>query len=272
MTIRPEFNSPRPLDEEQLHRMAPSIFAYDAHPSRSGRFRPIATIEVVRALAGEGFLPFSAGQSRTRTIDRAGYTKHMLRFRKPSDEQRLRVGDSIMETVLVNANDGTSGYTLDAGVFKVACLNGLVVKSRDFGSVRVRHTGDVVRKVLEGTQRVMQNVERVMRAPDEWSRIMLDSEQQLTFARAAHALRFGAHPTPVSPVQLLQPRRVEDEGRDLWRIFNVVQENSIAGGLSGRMPTASRISTTRAVRSIGANVHLNQGLWELAETLAKEAA
>jgi hypothetical protein len=196
----------------------------------------------------------------------------MLRFRKPSDEQRLRVGDSIMETVLVNANDGTAGYTLDAGVFKIACLNGLVVKSRDFGSVRVRHTGDVVRKVLQGTELVMQNVERVMHAPDKWSRILLTSEQQLHFATAAHALRFGSHPTPVSPVQLLQPRRREDEGRDLWRIFNVVQENSIAGGLSGRMPTATRISTTRPVRSIGANVHLNQALWELGEATAKAVA
>ena len=71
-----------PLDNEQLFRAAPSIFAEEKHGSRSERYTYIPTIQVVDGLRSEGFFPFSVCQSRTRIEGKAEFTKHMIRLRQ----------------------------------------------------------------------------------------------------------------------------------------------------------------------------------------------
>ena len=55
------FDTGRSMTETELRRAAPSIFAMSAHESRSERFIPIPTIEILRGLIAEGFVP--VGQS-----------------------------------------------------------------------------------------------------------------------------------------------------------------------------------------------------------------
>src|SRR3954469_20340866 len=73
-----------PLGEDQMRRVAPSIFAAGKHDSRSERYTYIPTIDVLRGLRGlrkQGFEPFMVAQGRTRVEGRAEYTKHMIRLR-----------------------------------------------------------------------------------------------------------------------------------------------------------------------------------------------
>ena len=279
MTNMPsQFNQKRPLTEDEMARYAPSIFQTEAHESRSLRFQPIPTIEIVRRMAGEGFLPFHAAQSRARDVTKRDFTKHMIRFRK-MDRNDLIVGDNILEVVLVNGNDGSSAYKLDAGIFRIACLNGMVVKSKDYGAVKVRHSGDVIGKVIEGTYEVMKGAERALTAPQDWSQIQLDDRMRYAFAVGAHVERFsdaaGNVETAIEPQQLLLPRRREDMGRDLWSTFNVIQENVIRGGLSNSAYNehGERVrSSMREVMGIDQSVKLNKGLWAMAEYLSEKAA
>ena len=65
---------------------------------------------------------------------------------------------------------------------------------------------------------------------------LIQDEKQI-FAEAVHEIRFGetepgARPT-IQPLQLLKPRRFDDHGDDLWRVFNVAQEHVIRGGDHG---------------------------------------
>ena len=266
------FNHARPLSEDQLRAYAPSVFQTEAWHERSDRFVAIPTIEVVRGLANEGFLPFRAAQSRTRVAGKADFTKHMLRFRKV-DRADLAVGDNIMEIVLVNGNDGSSAYKLDAGVFRIACLNGMVVKSKDYGSVKVRHSGEAVSKVIEGSYEVLKTAEQALAAPADWSRIQLDDRARHAFAVGAHVERFGEDATTsIKPEALLVPRRREDMGRDLWSTFNVLQENVTRGGVTGVSRDErgrARRTTTRDVNGIDQNVRVNKGLWAMADYLAQ---
>jgi hypothetical protein len=280
MTFAPrhhvEFNAGRPMTEDEMFKIAPSIFASEAHASRSLRFKPIPTIEIVRAMGNEGFLPFRAGQSVARDADRKAYTKHMVRFRK-IDRSDLVVGDNIMEIVLVNGNDGSAAYKLDAGIFRIACLNGMVVKSKDYGSVKVRHTGDAMGKVIEGSYEVLKSAERALTAPQDWSGIQLSDRARIAFARGAAFERWGADESganpasPVGPMELLTPRREADAGRDLWKTFNVLQENVTRGGLHG-VSASGRRTTSRDVIGIDQNVKLNKSLWEMASWLADHQA
>ena len=60
-----------------------------------------------------------------------------------------RVGDTVCEILLKNANNGTSAYDLMAGLFRICCLNSLVTQTGTIDSVKVRHSGDVNAKVIE---------------------------------------------------------------------------------------------------------------------------
>jgi len=106
-----------PLTNEQLFRVAPSIFASEKHASRSERYTYIPTIQVVEGLRSEGFLPFSVCQSKSRIEGKSEFTKHMIRLRQ--HDQIL--ASEANEIILINSHDGTSSYQMLAGMFRF-CL------------------------------------------------------------------------------------------------------------------------------------------------------
>ncbi|CAM5792582.1 hypothetical protein CCAE64S_03018 [Castellaniella caeni] len=77
----PALRSAYPLSDDQMSRVAPSIFAEAPHESRSQRYSYIPTATVLQELRGEGFEPFMVCQTRVRADDRREYTKHMIRLR-----------------------------------------------------------------------------------------------------------------------------------------------------------------------------------------------
>ncbi len=270
------FDTGRALTEDEMFRAAPSIFATTAHDSRSERFRPIPTIEVLRELAKENFLPVGVKQSTARDAGRADFTKHLIRLRRMDEDRKYQVGDTVCEILLKNANDGSSAYDLMAGLFRIRCLNSLVAQTGTIDSVKVRHSGDVGAKVIEGTYRVLTEAQKALEAPTEWSQLQLTREERLVFAEAAHVARFadadGNVATPVQPAQLLNARRADDQSNDLWTTFNVVQENAIRGGIRAIGRDANnrpRRVRTRAVNGIDQDVKLNKALFVLAERMGQ---
>ena len=67
-------------------------------------------------------------------------------------------------------------------------------------------------------------------------------------------------------VGLLSPKRSEDEGDDLWRVFNVVQENFVRGGVEMSSPNGRR-TKLRGLQNIMALNKVNTQLWEIAEEM-----
>jgi hypothetical protein len=133
----------------------------------------------------------------------------------------------------------------------------------------------VATKVIEGTYSVLNEAEKILSAPQDWSDIHLSREEQILFATAAHLLRFGNASgdtrTPIKPQQLLIPRRQTDMAGDLWTTFNKVQENVVRGGLRGvrRDETGrSRRVRSRAINGIDQHIRLNQALWTLSQHMA----
>lgn len=269
-------NHQRALGEDELRKLAPSIFAVEAHSSRSDRFKAIPTWEVLKGVMKEGFQPVAATQSVARLDDRRNFTKHMIRLRKIDSERQYSVGDTTLEIILKNANDGTSAYDLMAGLFRIQCLNSLVAQTSTIDTVKVRHTGNVTEKVIDGTFKVLESAGRLLEAPVEWSKITMSPEERNAMAESAMVLRFGDKDgnvnAPVQPRQLLLPRRAADQAPSLWNTFNVIQENAIRGGLTGIRRDEhgrARRATTRAVTGIDQDVKLNKALWVLAERMAE---
>jgi len=265
-----------PMSDADLMRMAPSAFASEAHASRSSRYAYIPTIDVIAGLRAEGFVPVSARQTSPRDAGRHGHAKHMLRFRHAGQNAQPRhVGMVFPEVVLLNSHDGSSAYKLMAGVFRLVCLNGMIVSDGPGQSVTVPHKGDVVRQVIEGSYEVLGASRTALAAADEWAGVELRREEQQAVAEAARVLRFGDADgkveTPIKADQLLTVRRAGDAGSDLWTTFNRVQENTIRGGLSAWGRNANdrpRWVTTREVSGIDQDVKLNRALWLLGERMA----
>lgn len=261
--------SASPLAEDQIRKVAPSVFAEGKHESRSERYTYIPTIEILRGLAKEGFHPFMVTQGRTRTEGKAEYTKHMLRLRHAA---QVDTKEGSHEIILINSHDGASSYQMMAGWFRFVCSNGLVCGNATH-DVRVPHKGNITDNVIEGATRILDDFDHVNESVDGMRTLTLNDGEQRAFATAALALRYpdaggDFAPAPITAEQLAQPRRFEDRASTLWTTFNRVQENAIRGGLQGRTANGRNMST-RPVAGIDGNVALNRGLWVLAEEMRK---
>ena len=103
---------------------------------------------------------------------------------------------------------------------------------------------------------------------------MLDAREAQQFAEQAVLLRYPTlAEAPVDAATLIQVRRPEDEGADLWNTTNRVQESLIRGGVSDHhRDKHGKLRSVRALRGIDSKVSLNKGLWGLAEQLLLIAA
>ena len=164
----------RALSQDEMRRAAPSIFAAGPTPAVPSAFAPSRPSRFLRGLEKEGFFAVGAKQSASRDASKTDYTRHMIRLRRLDNARQYRVGDAVCEIILRNANDGTSAYELMAGLFRIRCLNSLVAQIATVDSIKVRHSGDALEKVVDGTYRVLGQAEAVLAAPQDWSRIALD--------------------------------------------------------------------------------------------------
>ncbi|KAB0644190.1 DUF932 domain-containing protein [Burkholderia latens] len=266
----PMLRADAPLSDDQMRRVAPSIFADGKHESRSERYAYIATIDVLRGLRSEGFQPFMICQTRVRDSSKRKFTKHMLRLRHADQI----TGEEADEIVLLNSHDGTSSYQMLAGTFRFVCQNGMVA-GENVADIRVPHKGNVVQNVINGAFDVLDGFELIREQKDGMRAVALDCDEQHAFARSALALRYD--PTdaealpPISEGQLLAPRRFEDRRDDLWSVFNRVQENLTKGGLHGRS-RSGRAMSTRPITGIDQSVKLNRALWMLADAMRRMKA
>lgn len=254
------------LTNEQLYKAAPSLFTQGAAEHTSERYQPIATSDIINVLLQEGFYPTKATQSASRHEERKAFAKHMVRFRHRSYHEKD--GGLFPELVLVNSHDGMSSYRLMAGLYRQVCTNGMVA-GKNYNEVRVRHQGDVIRNVIEGTYQVVESSHRMLDAVEQMEGIQLTNERLLDFAQQAHALRFSEDDNLVIEAKtLLTPRRREDMKRDLFSVLNVVQENLIKGGLSGYRQDEKgrwRRARSRQIKAIDQNIKINRDLWSIAE-------
>ncbi|OGC95848.1 MAG: hypothetical protein A2W25_15340 [candidate division Zixibacteria bacterium RBG_16_53_22] len=267
------------LSNDAIRKAAPSVFATEPWDQVSERYVFIPTIEVVNQLRANGFQPVRASQSKSRIEGKGEFTKHMLRFRREHDIL-TQLGDELPEIVLVNSHDRTSSYQLSAGVFRLACLNGMVVKSADFGSIKVQHSGNIVDNVLEGSYRIIEEVPAIMERVQAYKGIVLDDEEQRVFASAAMELRYPTpldeetgeplpnYAAPFVAANLLTVRRTVDAKRDLWTISNRVQEAFMRGGIRS-LAASGRRSKTRSINSVSEELRLNKALWQLTERMAQ---
>lgn len=269
-----DFNS-APIMLSDLQAAVPSIVATEAHHSRSEKYGFISTLDILMGLR-DRFAIVKAMQSRVRKDgSRQAYTKHMVRLRARNVPGVQELGGIFPELVLVNSHDGSGSYQLHAGLFRLVCLNGMVVCSEEYGRVKLRHNASAVGDVIDASYTVIDHANEAIQRAGQWARIETSRDEQMALAHAVHELRFepGTEAAKaIKPEALLAPRRFGDAANDLWHVVNRVQENAIKGGIAGRAWNATtgrgRWSTSRAVTGVDQDIKLNRAIWAFGEKLA----
>ena len=256
------------MEQADIQRIAPSFYATAPKNTVSDKYSFINSRDVAVALWDQGWMPTSIREARSRDLSNVGYTKHIIRW---SHKDMVMSGGDRIELVGVNSHNRASAFEFFAGIFRMVCTNGLISRTADFGSFKVKHMGaDLQAEVLKAVSMVSEQAGKVAATVADWKAIDLTPDERGVFAVAAQKLVYDDPSTaPVAAHRLLTPRRWSDARSDLWTVYNVVQENVLKGGLRGYNAQAHRRVTTRQINSIDKDVKLNSALWTLAAEVAK---
>lgn len=257
----------RPIHIDQLAAQVPAAFTDHAAEHTSSNYVFISTRELVSALLDAGFVATQARQANARVGTNLAYARHMLRFQPERTEVQLH--EVIPQIVLINSHDGRCSYQLRAGLYRPICTNGLLTRLGDFGLIHVPHRGNVVQNVVDAALQITRDFSRVGEVIEQMRTTLMPFDRRIEFARQALEIRYSAQQhQPFGPEALLKTRREADQGEDLWRVFNVVQENIIRGGIAGRS-AKGRSTQSRGIRAIREDVRINNDLWQLAVAMIR---
>ena len=251
------------LTNDQLIQRAKSI-ANTVGPAEgaSEKYSFIPTLNIVNLLRDDGWIPVKVQEAITRLPNTMGFQRHMVSFTKPS----LVESDKRFNLVLYNSHDRGSAFQLRGGIYRLVCSNGMVI-GKDYMSFSHRHLNFEMDKFLESSRIINQGLLKIADKVEDWTKIKLERPEQLDFAYAAHNMIYGEREEyPVLHPTLLTPRRAEDTGNDLWSVYNVIQENVTKGGLNALRSDGRRMKT-KPIRDIIRDKKINEGLWNMAETM-----
>jgi hypothetical protein len=241
------------------------------------RYSHISTTRIADTLREAGW-EFSDGTTRrARTPERAAHAAHVLRFRNANVPT---VNGNIVEAVVLNSHDGSTAFELGFGVYRIACANGLVVRTATVGSVRLVHSGLNLDNVFNAAKSLADRAPEVASTIERWSGTQLDHDLALQMSSRMARARWGDR---FVEADLLAPRRSDDTRSDLWTVFNRAQESVIRGGMDVTLRRNLHVQdgtvdgitiesqTTRkatAIRGALKQMRLNQELFAIASEYA----
>lgn len=245
------------LSDEKIRTLAPAVFADSRHDSRSEKYTYVSTPDILNKMREEGYGVHSVSQARSLK-DKQCHTKHMLRLWPLG----TTVGDEIMEILLLNSHDGTSSLQFLCGIYRVVCNNGLTVGGGDLFKYRVVHRGNQMDYAINAALSVAASFPEVERLIGEMKNRMMSLDEKLEFALKGIARRNPDLLGVINPVDMIKSRREADCGDDLWRVYNVVQERIINGGV--RYKKNGNRQQLRKLHGIDSVIETNRYIWDSA--------
>jgi hypothetical protein len=245
---------------ELIKSIAPSVFATEPSSKMTKKYTFVPTDQVMEFFDREGWQISSVKQT-----GRGIHSVHELRYR---NSELPKVGDTLVEAVVRNSHNGTSAFSMSAGLFRLVCSNGLTVPTSVAERFTLRHNHFTLDDVKTLADSFSQKLPMIETSVGRMMERELNEDEKRGFVMDAARLRWqvGSVPATLNIDEILNPNRKEDEGNDLWRVFNVVQEKMIRGGVAYKSPRG-RNTSLKGINNIMATNRLNTKLWETAELL-----
>ena len=192
----------------------------------------------------------------------------MLIFGNPEIVINGKDGDTVFPRILLtNSHDGKTAFSFMAGLFRLVCENGLVISDEEFGSMKIRHMGYDFESLQTTINEIVEKLPLTVECMNKLKEKQLTQEQKEHFALAALGLRFDTNNKTFNMEELLQPTRKEDEGNDLWSVYNVIQEKLVNGMVDYRNGNKQR--KARRIKNFQQDIKINSELYELALNYAQ---
>ena len=277
-TVNQKIENRDELTMSELKMICPEIATPEINPALrrklgiTDRYVHVPTEKVIEDIIELGWTPINAYRVASRG-KRTGTGRHMVKFINYDFMEEGKT--EYPELLLTNSHDGTTAFKLDVGIFRLVCSNGMVVKSQDFGSMKVRHYGYDFETIKGAVNSLVEQIPDYLKQVEDMKEQELEREQMLEFARQAALLRFKtANIETIDKVvdveDLLESTRKEDNGNGLWEVFNRLQEKVVNGKFNYALGKKER--KARPVKGFKPQVKLIQDLWELASSYLPETA
>lgn len=253
------------LTKDQIKDKAPSVFAESGAPTTSDKYTHISTERLIDDMSALGWGVVDATQVKARK--RVGYQKHLLVFRNDELTITGQDGDDVYPQILLsNSHDGSSTFQFTAGLFRMVCSNGLVLSTETFGDLKIRHMGYDMEELQRVVSEIVDKLPLTVESMNQLKQSQISQEKQQQFALEALGLRFnqdGMEFDESNAEELLAVERKEDEGNNVWEVFNRVQEKLLDGGFMYRN-TKGKVRKARKIKNFQQDIKLNQQLFDLA--------
>jgi len=250
--------------KSEIRQLANSIFTTQGAPGTSEKYAHISTEKIIDDMQLLGWGVVDAKQVKARKGE--GYQKHLVVFRNNDIQITSEDGDTVFPQILLtNSHDGKNAFTFTAGLFRMVCENGLVVSSREFENMKIRHYGYSFEELQETIKSMVEKLPLTVESLNKFRAVELSQEQALEFAKKALTTRFSDEEIDNIQIdlnELLTPTRPQDRGNDLWSVYNVVQEKIIHGMFDYKYGVKSR--KARKIKNFKQDLVINEKLYDLA--------
>jgi hypothetical protein len=254
------------MTKEEIRQAASSVFTKEKGGKTSEHYKHISTEQIIDDMGALGWGVVDAKQVRARKG--MGYQKHLVVFGNEDIVIEGSDNDKVFPRILLtNSHDGKNAFTFTAGLFRLVCENGLVISDQEFGSLKIRHMGYDLSELSTVINEIVEKLPLTVECMNKLKNTKLSQEQKEKFALEAIGLRFNPEGKNFELESILEPTRKEDEGDDMWSVYNVIQEKLVNGLLN--YGVGAKVRKARKIKNFQQDMKLNQELYELALSYAQ---
>jgi hypothetical protein len=208
----------------------------------------IETLDAIKMLQDEGWQLKGVAEQRGKNRKIASHYAqlHHPDFSVLNDKGKT---EALASITISNSCNGAQPLNMDLGAFRLVCSNGAVRFDRAAES-SIKHTEVNYRELPQIIAKMNDKAIILAEEINSMKRKQLSVEDMKKFAFEAARLRFDDM-TNVNIEDILRVNRIEDEGNDVWTVFNRIQE-----------------SLTHNVANFNQDILLNKQLFALADQYA----
>jgi hypothetical protein len=265
------------LTKDQLRKICPVAFK-DAptNPDVTDRYLFVNTETIIDDLDKLGWMPVTAAMRKNRGKDTI-FSKHMVSFQNPNIKITSKDGDDAFPRIIMtNSHDGLQAFKFSVGIFRLVCSNGLVVADEKFSEFKIRHKGYTFAELRDVVAQAVKDLPNKVEVLNKMRNKILTQDEKQKLALDALLIRAGISPGSDKAKEfkydqetiqdILEPKRKQDTGDDLWKTFNVIQEKITQGEFHAAL-VGAKVRKVRKIKSFEKDLQVNKELFKLATAL-----
>jgi hypothetical protein len=186
----------------------------------------IPTIDVVTKLRDEGW--HIAGVNEQRGNNRK-IVNNYVQMQHPDFTIKDSRGkdEALASLTITNSCNGIKPLQLDLGVYRQICSNGAVAFDRAAESENIKHIQINYNNLDQFISNITRKTSTILNEFEKLKHTDLSVNDMRKLAYEAAQLRYN-NLDDIDIEDLLSVNRIEDEGNNLWMVFNRIQENLTA--------------------------------------------